>query len=207
MNDRLRRLLRSKTFRQWAMSIGLTAAGMLLLGLPAWLHVSASRRSLEKMRATYAVKMRWVEDKAGLAQRVREAERAVAELESKLLTDTNVPKFTQAVAFAARAAGCRVASIRPLEPRVLPRPDEKEPKEGPRGPKRESRVQFVQSPVQMSLRGEYGQLCALLGRLSSEKWLLHLTRFTLQPEGEDQVNLSCSLEVAGYGLKTLPEEK
>jgi Tfp pilus assembly protein PilO len=182
------------------------AAGMLLLALPASLRLRKSLRNLERVRDTYAKKLDWAGQVGALQERVREQEARMAELDDQLLTEDRVPEFTQALASAARAARCRVASIHPLEPRIIPRPELKEKKASAKQEQNAPRSEFVRSAVRMSLVGEYGQLCVLLSRLASLKWHASLARLALQPDGEDRVSVTCSLEVAGYRLKMPPQE-
>jgi hypothetical protein len=208
MIDRLRAFSKGRRRRQLVLGLAVTAAAMLSVALPMGLRLRRSLRELERVKATYARKLEWAQQKGALEKRVREQQAAVAEVDSRLLTEASLPKFTQFIAVAARAAGCRVASIRPLEQRLLPRPGEKGKREATRGAKKEARrAQFVQLPVRVALLGEYEQLCRLLGRLGTGRWYLRVTRLVLQPEGEDRTRVSCDLQVAGHALRTPPQEK
>lgn len=191
--------------RHWAHGVGLTLAGLLAASLIIGGQLRTSLRDLDCMRAAYATKLELAERKGVVEQRAREQEAALAAAEQKLLTGADVAALTQTIAVAARATGCSIASIQPLNPRVLPRADPNAAKAGGDEAKSAAQMQFVEWSVRVSVRGEYGQIGALLARLNAETRYLNITTLTIEPNGEDRESLACELEIAGYGLRLLTE--
>jgi len=196
----LRRLFKAASKREVLYGAGLTVAGLALLALPLVARLRQSMHDLDRVRATHAARVELASRKGELVRRVREHEAAMAELEARLLTSADLAEFTQLLTVASRAAGCLVISVRPANPRVLPRPEAHGAESGTKDAEKGPRENFVECPVRVTVRGEYGQISALLARLSSEKRHFRIMRLTIGPSGEDRQRLNCELELAGYTL-------
>lgn len=205
MNRLLGKLFGIGTRRQWCYGLGLTAASLALIVLPTAARLRGSLRDLQRIKTTYTMKLSWVGKKGELARRVKEQEAAAARLDAMQLHGGDIAEFTQALAGKTRAAGCAARSIRPAEPRVLPRPDAKGKGGSAKADKaKEPRVQFVEWPMRVVLQGEYSQVTALLRRLYSDVRYVRLTRLQIRPDEESRERLNCDLELAGYGLRAQP---
>ncbi|MFP4057494.1 MAG: hypothetical protein ACLF0G_11560 [Candidatus Brocadiia bacterium] len=198
------RLFSRESARQWLYGGALAVAAALFVVLPAAQRLRRSMHSLSTERRTYAGKVSWAANREEMAQRVRECEAEVAELDARLLDGAEVAELTESIAKLARKCGCAVRSIRPLEPRVLGLADEGEgetpparEREGDGGP----RTEFLEWPLRMAVRGEYAQVCSLLESLAAGPRSLCLTRLELYPCEGDRERLSCELEIVGGGLR------
>ena len=191
--------------RQWGYALAIAAALGVLAVLPAVTRLRKSLGDLRRIKTTYAMKLAWVSKKAELERRVREQEATFAKLDAMQLHDGDLAAFTQGLAVKARAVGCAARSIRPAEPRVLPRPEAKGNGAAAKAAKAKTpQVQFLEWPVQMMLQGEYSQLVGLLRRLGSDVHHVQLTRLEVRPDEESRERLNCNVELAGYGLRALP---
>ena len=205
MKRLLANLSRPQTRRQWGYGLGIAAALGLLVALPTALRLRTTLRDLQRIKATYAMKLAWVSNKGELERRVEEQEAAFAKLEAKQLNAGQIAAFTQALAAKARALGCAPRSVRPAELRVLPRPDAKATAGGAKADKaRKAQAQFIECPVRVELQCEYGQLTSLLERLRAGVHYVRLTRLQVRPNEDSRERLDCSIELAGYGLREQP---
>lgn len=213
MKARARQPLGTAPWHRWAGAVALMMAGLLFVVLPALAHWLQAKRSLDRAKIVYAAKLDLVGKKGELERRVQRQGTALAQAQAKLVTARNVGGISRSIALAARAEKCSVLSIRPLEPRKLRRPDEKDSTTGAggergrsaQGKKEDRRPDFLEWPVRAIVQGEYGHICALLARVRSGPRCLRVVRLMLQPTAEDRRRLTCDFEIAGYGLKA-PEE-
>jgi hypothetical protein len=196
------RYLGSEAARKWAYAAALALVGGAAAVLPTATRLSRSLRELETTRRTYAARVAWAGKRDEIEQRLRDQEAGAKAVDAKLLTAGDLSSFAQALTVAARAAGCSVQSVRPAEPRLVPRPDAEASKAAGKGA---PRVEWVEWPVRLILQGDYPQISALLDRLRGQERFLRVTRLSLQPVEDDREQLSCELEIAGYGLRPSSE--
>jgi len=202
MSEQAIRLFSGDVGRGWTTGITLTLAGLLAVVLPAAMRVRQSMNGLATMRQTYAAKLAWADHKGEIAKRLAEQQAAAAALDARLLTAADLSSFTQTIAVVARSAGCAVRSIRPVPPRVLPRPGEGKAGATAPAPGQGPRSEFVEWLFRTEIQGDYGQVSALLGRLWQHERYLRLTRLSIQACDGDREQLNCEIEIAGYGLRS-----
>jgi Tfp pilus assembly protein PilO len=201
MSERFAWLANSTRGRKWAYGGAIGAVGVLLAVLPAALQLQSSARGLETTRHTYESKLAWVGQRDVIERRLRETEATAAALDAKLLTDPQLPGFTQDIATAAREAGCAVRSIRPLAPRTIPRPGA----DG-KAAAAEDKDAFLEYPVRLDIDSDYHQLTQFIDRLWNQPRHLRLTRLVVQPNLDDCEQLRCEIEISSYGLKPPADE-
>jgi len=207
MSDRAGLMRNSGAKSKWRLSLILAAAGLSILAAPAALNLRRSLAALRKAEATYEAKLGSLGQKGNLERRFREQEAVLSTLEDRLVSDAHLSAFTQAIAVHARAAGCRIDAIRPSEPRAATWHEPKTRAAASSGKQQEARTEFVETPVRVVLGGQYEQLCDFLARLPATKWDLQVVQATIQAGGDDPVNLTCNLEVAGVAVRALSKEK
>ena len=191
----------------WLRTAALTAGGIGLVALITLPALLGAMRELDKMKATYAAKTAFAGQKAKLEERKREAEASLEEWKVKLIEEAQLSDLTQRLFSEARTAGCSVLSIRPSPRRVLTHP--KEPKAGRPSAKKKKKLgpNLLEWPMQVRLRGEYGNIISFLGRLHSQDTLFRTLRLTMSPDDEERKILGCSLELASYEVRRGKKER
>ena len=191
--------------RQWVYGLIFAAIALACTAGPGGVRLWRSLRARRTIRATYAAKLAWAAKRPEIERRVRDQEKATAELDARLFMESDEGDFTQAITAAARAARCAVRSVRPLTSRILGGPETKTTANRSASAQKKPSVEFLERPVRLILQAEYGQVGALLKRLEADTRVVRVRRLKLQPYRNDRKRLHCELEITGYDLRTEAE--
>lgn len=182
------------------------AACLLIIATPLFVRLQRRRNGLASVRRTYNVKVVMASRTDWLARKLEEQKAMVADFSNRHLTDEDRSALTREITAAARAARCTVDYTRLPEPRVLPNPREQTAAKKRLAVRAEETKQFMEWPVRVTVSGDYRQIMVLLATLARSERHMRLTRVAIQPRGDEREQVSCELEVSGYGVRQKGKE-
>ena len=190
--------------RNWSRGVFLAVAGLLLAYTTMADGVSDSMNQLNEAKRAQGIKLALVTQEEQIKKRMSVQRASADELEKQLLPEAEVSEFAQESVRAAQSVGCSVSLVRPLALRPLPRPGDSEKDARKKKP---PTVEFVEWPLLLDLRAEYGQLNRFLGLLFENERRVGIKSLTVNPLPDNRKLLACSLEIVCYGLVEPDKEK
>ncbi len=190
--------------RNWVRGVFLAVAGLLLAYMTMADGMYDSMNQLNEAKSAQGIKLALVTQKEQIKKRMSAQKAAVDELERQILPKARLSEFERESVRAARSVGCSVSSVRQLPSRLLPRPGDSEEDARKKKP---PTVEFVEWPLVLDLRAEYGQLNRFLGLLFENEHRVGIKSLTVNPTPENRKILACKLEIVCYGLVEPDKEK